>query len=219
MSSPALSALIFTLLCSLRMKDIFYSQTHVSLLTLGISSPTFPSDLLHFDPWYCFSYSLYFPESSSPFRGGALFYFLSDKISAEMVMWSYWQQKLRDICDTDVCEGRDRVCGCLKSVQIHNLKLTFYTSTLIKSILSNPNVSLGSITLEIFHLPNLYFRKSINWTWLVFYHFLGSCKMWTHLKDCGKIEVPSWQKGCIFSLFGSMTLSCNDIYYASVYLQ
>ena len=113
-----------------------------------------------------------------------------------------WHQKLRDICDTDVCEGRDRVCGCLKSVQIHNLKLTFYTSTFIKSILSNPNVSLGyMITLEIFHLPNLYFRKSINWTWLVFYHFLGSCKMWTHLKDCGKIKVPSWQKGYIFSVW------------------
>ena len=43
--------------------------------------------------------------------------------------------------------------------------------------------------------------------------------MWTHLKDCIKIEVSSWQKGYIFSLFGSMTLSCNDIYYASVYLQ
>ena len=54
----------------------------------GYFLPNLPSDLLLFDPWYCFSYSLYFPESSSPSRGGGLFYSLSDKISAEMVMWS-----------------------------------------------------------------------------------------------------------------------------------
>ena len=36
-------------------------------------------------------------------------------------------------------------------------------STLVKSILSNMNVSLGSmITLKVFHLPKLYFRKNIN---------------------------------------------------------
>ena len=89
MSSPALSALIFTLLCSLS------DEEHFSL-----TNPCFSPDPGYFrpQPFLQTSYTLtldiaslihyIFPELSSPSRGGGLFYSLSDKISAEMVMRS-----------------------------------------------------------------------------------------------------------------------------------
>lgn len=157
------------------------------------------------DPWYYFSYSLYFPESSSPSRGGGLFYSLS--ADCFILYQQKWSCDLNDIRSWGtslilMCEGRDRVYGCLKPVQIHNLKLTLYFNPLSKVFWATWNVSLGSmITLEIFHLPNLYFRKTINWTWLVFYHFLRSWKCGHIWNIVAKIEVPSWQKGYIFSVW------------------
>lgn len=53
-----------------------------------------------------------------------------------------WHQKLRDICDTDVCEGRDRVCGCLKSVQIHNFKTHFLYFNLYQKYSEQPKCQL-----------------------------------------------------------------------------
>ena len=50
---------------------------------------------LLFDPWYYFSYSLYFPESSSPSRGGGLFYSLS--ADCFILYQQKWSCDLNDI--------------------------------------------------------------------------------------------------------------------------
>lgn len=77
MSSPALSTLIFTLLCSLSDEGHFLLTNSCFSLTLGISSQPFLQTCYSLTLDIASLYSFYFPESSSPSRGGGLFYSLS----------------------------------------------------------------------------------------------------------------------------------------------